>query len=91
MSKIRAILEKDNVKCIILLFIASLFICMPLISKKIDITYDDLINIGIPQNKINAAYIILENLILKKKIKNDKSHLVHYVLKNKKVWCTCKI
>ena len=33
----------------------------------------------------------LENLILKKKIKNDKSHLVHYVLKNKKVWCTCKI
>lgn len=59
--------------------------------KEIDITYDDLINIGIPQNKINAAYIILENLILKKKIKNDKSHLVHYVLKNKKVWCTCKI
>lgn len=41
MSKIRAILEKENVKCIILLFIASLFICMPLISKKIDITYDD--------------------------------------------------
>lgn len=41
MSKIKAILEKENVKCIILLFIASLFICMPLISKKIDITYDD--------------------------------------------------
>lgn len=41
MSKIKAILEKENVKCIIILFIASLFICMPLISKKIDITYDD--------------------------------------------------
>ena len=58
--------------------------------KEINITFDELINLGIPKNKINAVYTILENLILKNKIKNDKNHLTHYVLKNKKVWCPCK-
>ena len=58
--------------------------------KDINITFTDLIGLGIPKNRINAVYIILENLILKTKIKNDKNHLEHYVLKNKKVWCPCK-
>ncbi len=41
MNKIKNIIEKENVKCAIILFIAAMFVCMPLLSNKIDITYDD--------------------------------------------------
>lgn len=41
MYKLLNILKKENVKCIILLLIVSIFICIPLFSNKIDITYDD--------------------------------------------------
>ena len=57
--------------------------------KEIKLNYEDLINLGIPKSKINAVYTILENMILKNKLKNDENHLTNYVLKNKKVWCQC--
>lgn len=41
MTKIKKILEKENVKQILILFIASIFICLPLLNKNLNISYDD--------------------------------------------------
>lgn len=41
MSKIKSILQKENTKNILILCIASIFICLPLLSSKLDIMYDD--------------------------------------------------
>ncbi len=41
MSKIKQILQKENSKNILLLLLVSFFVCLPLLSKKIDISYDD--------------------------------------------------
>lgn len=41
MTKVKKIFEIKNIKEILVLFICSIFICLPLISKNIDITYDD--------------------------------------------------
>ena len=41
MSKIKEILKKENSKNILILLLVSFIICLPLLSKKIDISYDD--------------------------------------------------
>ncbi len=41
MSKIKEILKNEKYYSIIIILIASIFICIPLISKNIDMTYDD--------------------------------------------------
>ena len=41
MTKVKKIFEIKNIKEILVLFICSIFICLPLLSKNIDITYDD--------------------------------------------------
>lgn len=41
MIKVKNILKKDNTKNILILLIVSAFICIPLINKNIDISYDD--------------------------------------------------
>lgn len=39
--KIKKILKKENTINILILFIASIFICLPLLNKNLDIGYDD--------------------------------------------------
>lgn len=41
MQKVKKILEKENTKSILILLIASIFICIPLLNSNINITYDD--------------------------------------------------
>lgn len=41
MVKIKSLFQKENTKNIIILLIASFFICIPLLSKNINIAYDD--------------------------------------------------
>lgn len=41
MTKIKKILKEENVINIIMLFIVSIIICIPLLSEKFNITYDD--------------------------------------------------
>lgn len=41
MSKIKEIIKKEKCYSLIIILIASIFICIPLMSSKIDITYDD--------------------------------------------------
>jgi len=41
MTKIKEVLKKGNIRSTLILLICSAFICLPLLSKKIDITYDD--------------------------------------------------
>ena len=41
MDKIKKILQKENTKNILLLCIASVFICLPLLNSKLNIGYDD--------------------------------------------------
>lgn len=52
--------------------------------KDIDITFDDIINIGITNDKINQIYIDLENKILYNKLKNEKEELIRYISDNYK-------
>ncbi len=40
-SKIKEILKKENSKNILILLFVSFLVCLPLLSKKIDISYDD--------------------------------------------------
>ena len=55
--------------------------------KDINITHEELMNLDIPQNKLNKVYTELEYQILNKKIKNNKEILTNYVKKNQKRWC----
>lgn len=41
MDKVKQILQRENTKNILILFIVSIFICLPLLNNKIDIMYDD--------------------------------------------------
>ena len=41
MDKVKKILQRENTKNILILFIVSIFICLPLLSNKLDIMYDD--------------------------------------------------
>lgn len=41
MTKIKNILKKSNVKEILILLVLTIFICLPLLSSKLDIMYDD--------------------------------------------------
>ena len=41
MSKIKEILQKENSKNVLLLLLVTFIICIPLLSKKIDMSYDD--------------------------------------------------
>lgn len=41
MTKIKKIFEKQNIKEILILLISAIFICLPLLSSKLDIMYDD--------------------------------------------------
>lgn len=41
MIKIKSLLQKENTKNILILFIASFFICIPLLNKNINVFYDD--------------------------------------------------
>lgn len=41
MDKVKQILQRENTKNILILFIVSIFICIPLLNNKIDIMYDD--------------------------------------------------
>ena len=41
MTKIKKILGRENVKEILLILICAIFVCLPLLSKNLDITYDD--------------------------------------------------
>lgn len=41
MQKIKMQLKKENTKAILLLLIVSIFVSIPLLSKNLDITYDD--------------------------------------------------
>lgn len=41
MTKIKKILGRENVKEILLILICTIFVCLPLFSKNLDITYDD--------------------------------------------------
>lgn len=41
MTKVKEIFKKQNVKEILILFIATIFICIPLLSNKLNIMYDD--------------------------------------------------
>ena len=55
--------------------------------KEIDITYEEVINLGISKNKLNKVYSNLEKQILLRKLRNDKVILTNYITKNKKRWC----
>ncbi len=55
--------------------------------QEIKITYVELLNLGVPKNKLNKVYSELEIQILNKKLKNTTENLTQYVLKNKKRWC----
>ena len=41
MTKVKKIFKKQNIKEILILFIATIFICIPLLSNKLNIMYDD--------------------------------------------------
>lgn len=41
MTKIKKILELENIKQILIILIASIFICLPLLNKNLNISYDD--------------------------------------------------
>ena len=41
MNKLKNILQRENVKNILILCLASMFICLPLLSKRLNIMYDD--------------------------------------------------
>ena len=41
MAKIKSIIKKENTINIIILLIASIIVCIPLLSKNFNITYDD--------------------------------------------------
>ena len=41
MDKVKKILQRENTKNILILFIVSIFICLPLLNNKLDIMYDD--------------------------------------------------
>ena len=41
MYKVKKILQRENTKSILILFVVSIFICLPLLNNKIDIMYDD--------------------------------------------------
>lgn len=41
MAKIKSIIKKENTINIIILLIASIIVCIPLLSKSFNITYDD--------------------------------------------------
>lgn len=41
MTKIKNILKKENILNVVILLIATIIVCIPLLSKTINITYDD--------------------------------------------------